>query len=81
MELSVENESHKPIIARVNDELGPKLVKKVKSIQVSGLQSVKRDYLVQVVFNPNRYRLFLGQLETVEKRSTEPVFQRTFRFS
>lgn len=33
---------------------------------------------VQVVFNPGRYRLFLGQLENAEKREKEATFQRTF---
>lgn len=32
------------------------------------------------MFNPNRYRLFLGQLEDVEQRSAQPVFQRTRGF-
>lgn len=63
MDLSTDEEIHKPIIARVHEALGSKLVKKIKSIQV--------------VFNPNRYRLFLGQLEAVENRSQEAAFQRT----
>lgn len=31
--------------------------------------------LKQVVFNPARYRIFLGELETVEKRMSQPAFQ------
>lgn len=29
----------------------------------------------EVVFNPSRYRMFLGALESVEKRSAQPAFQ------
>lgn len=82
MELSADDAGHSPLIARVHSSLGSALSKQVKSIEVCfalarlQLSVVCSCECAQVVFNPGRYRLFLGQLETAEKRSKEDAFQR-----
>ncbi|CAF4261564.1 unnamed protein product, partial [Rotaria magnacalcarata] len=56
------NEKHRSIVSRIYNWLG-------------ALPSHFQVDKIEYVFNSGRYRMFLGQLESVENRQKQPPFQ------